>query len=1392
MSTNLGVEVIQQLATTPTSTTSPTLVPCVIGVCHQIIEALDTDGSLNSDAKYTDEQYNQAQLQITQAEFPDPRSNIDEIDIDETEVQAYLYAGGSLTNLPRGSNGTYAFGSSFLEAANLATAATIISSEKDSFAFGASPGSVLVLAIDQVNPTSTSSDVTVSLVGTLTTAETVAAINAAVGSTVAYAIAGDGTAPNGAGSYVGIRSRTYGAKSSVTLRAGTSALKILYGSSFDDSKEYRMVGAGFRGQDDSDSDLYTPWIEFNVGGYYEDSVATLNPGAATDEVWAGHTDLGGTFTAAAASAVTFAGSSPTIQLQAATSSTPGDEFWADGSQVGSAEVIRVETSRFKLGILNNSLSTFNSDGDATTRVYDTVEVNIITHPTPFAPQNAYFVANGLQFGSVTPEGTNATLTGTSTALDERSGYVQSSSAISFVSPLSLAGLTLNYVVTEDGVATSGTYTFTGGPFANLAAVVSHLTGKISNVTPVAGSTGHLVLQTTKTGSDQAISLLSTGTANSALNFSTASTTTGTGKDHEFAEQATITGSTISLPMAWMSSVTLELTIVDSMGTHAISASSVDLYDGGAVATMADLMAAISSALNGDGTSTINNIGIPVAEMSVTNSTEAYGALTITTIEGGASVSISVTATDGTDGFTYLGFYDDTNDEPAELTSVGDISGIFPYTAAGVNMQIDYDPGTGVVNLVDAAYASGPHADAAALAAALNANDDINGVNVVGSRSVQYVGDDTGGSVVIIVRSVLGGAAVTLQGNGIALDGSVNDSIQIYAAQSAVGSVSTGNTDDDGADSLKTTSLGFYLDSNPFQHTATFATNSLQDAIDDINTAVGGATDVASETAGKLTLTSQYAGSASKVEIGALGAETVFGLTGSNVGTGRPNPDFYLDGSGDVVIGANILRNTRTGEPYSLESAFADVYLAYTGIREDVSSLADDPSLLTFGDTETMEAAIGPISTDNPLALGCFLALSAAPSSNITALGVDEYSSAAPLGTIDGWVRALEFLESKEVYALAPLTDDAYVNGLVSTHVSSMSAYAKKGERIAFIWTDVPTRDNPTSVASGTDGETNGTDNSFTLDVNPGAALIAQGIDITGTIDADEGVYLEYLHVELGVSELRRYSVSAVSGVVLTLRTTFTGSDNSDGFYTTTTLDGGAGLDSQNWTLFIRGDQLLITSTTRTDRNAVANAAADEGDAYGNRRVFYLFGGSVDTSIDGLTTNVGLYYASAAIAGMVGENNPSQPFSQVPIPGIGAVYGTEDSFTQDQLWTIANGGRYVLINNGGTVVAMSQWSTDTSSLEYRELSITKAIDWLAKGIRSTNRVFTGRYNITPNFLDNLTMANEGFLSYAVEREVVRKTSLEELLQDTTDPDTILVEVLVTLFYPCNKIRITIVS
>ena len=1256
-----GVIVVQELQETPAAVAAPTLNPVVVAPCYQIIEAIDATGSLNGDAEYTTQDYNQAALSITQAEFPDPRDNIDEIDVDETQVGARLYYGGVLTTLPRGSNGDT--GSAFLKAVNEARRTVVVfDSGGTAFAFG---GTGLLLTLHANNASNADLPPALQFSGTMNPDAVASYINSnANGVTAtAYDDLSDYDSSLSSDGGVVVVSSVIGAASSIyitgnalpTLTAGAA-------SPLTNSDVYRIEGSGFRGQDDLDGDLTTPWIEFHRGDYLLNGASTSWP---TGEVFRLQSK-DGTPSNSLPSAVSFTGSGATVPLKAATATTDGDEFWADGSQVGSAVVTAVESARFKLGVLNSARSTFDADGELVSAVYTTVEVNTPANGAPFAPTYAYFIANNLVWGETTPSPVAAELEGIDTyAIDALPAQLVGDAFTDFTTPLT--GGTIAFRVVEDGVTQDVvTHTFLSSADSAADAVTDlNANTDLSKLTFSVGDDAAgdkiIMVSTVKTGSDQSVTVV-TSTATVATTLGLAAGDTASGVDVEFATAASVATTQIDYSAASGAGETATVTI--TLGSETISWDLPEVSSGADLLSVAKVLCS-DSGLTGTGPFPIyeqndSNLRHLLNLSIVEDVSSADGHFTLTLVQGGEDKDLTVTV----------------------------------------------DPTTG--NWI---------------------------------------------------------APSSMTGTGVSR--------------------------------LKDTTLEFTLDENPQTFSVDFTTDSLSDAIDAINEEVGGAVDIASEGTNLLVLTSAFSGAASKVEVNSdtavSTAYTYLFSSDSAEGENRPNPSFYLDGSGTAHISPNVLRNRSNGLPLDLSASGAAVYIDYVGLRLDVTSAADEPALLTFEDVDTMDAAIGPISLENPLALACFLMLQNAPTQSVSALGINAVNDAAPMGTTTAHLSALTFLESKDVYAIAPMTDDPFVQQLYSTHVESMSTPEERGERIAFIWQGQPSREQDTSIQTGADATVNGSEDTIVLGATPIEGLAALGLDPTD-LEIDDNVYLELVVETLGQTNVYKFSVSSVNVTAVSLRSTFASDENTDGFFDTPDLDwsDSTNLSDMTYVLKQRGDQLLITGTTLPDYASIATTAAAQGNSYNSRRTFMVYCDNADTSIDGVVTPVPGYYTTAAIAGMVAEQAPQQPFTRVSMTGFSKVYGTDDTFSENQMDTIADGGRYILINQGGRIASRHQRSTKSTSIEARELSITKAIDFLAKGLRATNRVYIGRYVINPGFIDQLVMSNEGYLARVVQAGVVNSASLNSVLQDSSAPDTVLIEVTVAPAYPCNKIRITIVS
>jgi hypothetical protein len=624
-------------------------------------------------------------------------------------------------------------------------------------------------------------------------------------------------------------------------------------------------------------------------------------------------------------------------------------------------------------------------------------------------------------------------------------------------------------------------------------------------------------------------------------------------------------------------------------------------------------------------------------------------------------------------------------------------------------------------------------------------------------------------------------------------GTTVNGVKVLAASSCLGAGAgkISFTADASARSLTGATLKFQFDSNPHIFTVELVADSLDQAIDEINEKVGAVVAAKDATGLKLVLTSTLKGKASKVGFPTTGntADGVFKLsTGTlTAGSGRPLPDAFLDAANVLNIQSQILRDLVTGYPLDQASNSGTLYIQFRALRLDVSAVAANPGVLRLSDITTLSAVLDPLTEANPLGLAMYLMMVNAPTFECKGLGIDEVTAGAPEGTEVAYARAASLLEAEEVYALAPLTQNEVVHGMWITHSDVMSEPEQGGERIVFINKKMPVRKNSVIALSGLQANTTTNDNEFVLDNDPTPGLVAAGV--RGPAIA-EGLHV-YLEVTVG-GELRRYSVSNVAGAVVTVRTAFASADtNLDGFYSTVKP---ANVVNSTFSLKVRGASLVIPGSNppRLDYSLVADTVAEANATIHNRRCYSVFPDTVKTTIGGVEKALPGFYACAGIAGMVASKPPQQPFTNYPMTGYTGVSGTE-KFTKRQLNRMAGGGTYILIQDaiGAPVTCRHQLSTNTNSIEERELSITKVVDFTAKFLRLAVRKFIGINVINNQLLDSLGTTVHAVLKFLEEAGVLNGSAVNNILQDATNKDTVLIDVTLDVPFPCNYIRLTLV-
>ena len=505
------------------------------------------------------------------------------------------------------------------------------------------------------------------------------------------------------------------------------------------------------------------------------------------------------------------------------------------------------------------------------------------------------------------------------------------------------------------------------------------------------------------------------------------------------------------------------------------------------------------------------------------------------------------------------------------------------------------------------------------------------------------------------------------------------------------------------------------------------------------------------------------------------------LTGA---AARPTPELEVYGD-TVIIDYALLRNI-DGTVHA--SAASKVYLMYNALRKDVSPAADKPGLLIFDNQTDITNALAPVTAENPLALGLYFALLNCPGTQVTGIGIDETTEDMPEGTVEAFTRAAEFLESVEVYAIAPLSHDKTVAEVYSTHVTTMSNPENKGERICLFSTEVPTRELDVLVASGV-GNSMGPNTLDTGIANLSTLLLMAGIpNPIGVIPASYGVFLDV------ASTNESYSLESVNGSVITIRLSFTGGDNDDGFYAQVPLlfpDKGIPLIDEPFSIKIRGAELLLP-TGKPDKNNIALTEQKYAQTFMNRRFWHIIPDKCAATIGGMEEIIESYYLCAAYVGLIAGQPPQQSFTNFPLTGFTRVMGSNDTFSKYQMNIMAAGGNWIVVQEslGASLISRMALTTDMTSVETRTDSITKVVDFSAKVLRAGFKNFIGRFNVTQGFLDSLGHVGQGLLSFLTENGVLIGGNLNNIIQDESNPDTVLVDCLLDPPYPCNYIRLTI--
>lgn len=115
------------------------------------------------------------------------------------------------------------------------------------------------------------------------------------------------------------------------------------------------------------------------------------------------------------------------------------------------------------------------------------------------------------------------------------------------------------------------------------------------------------------------------------------------------------------------------------------------------------------------------------------------------------------------------------------------------------------------------------------------------------------------------------------------------------------------------------------------------------------------------------------------------------------------------------------------------------------------------------------------------------------------------------------------------------------------------------------------------------------------------------------------------------------------------------------------------------------------------------------------------------------------------------------------------------------------------NGSGTnIVCRHQLTTNMASAEYKENSVLACKDYVAKYLRNILDTYIGKYNVTADTITKVTGSINAAFSTLIAEGIILEGALTTLAQDEFNPDTLIVDVMIKVPYPCNYIKLTIVS
>jgi len=452
-------------------------------------------------------------------------------------------------------------------------------------------------------------------------------------------------------------------------------------------------------------------------------------------------------------------------------------------------------------------------------------------------------------------------------------------------------------------------------------------------------------------------------------------------------------------------------------------------------------------------------------------------------------------------------------------------------------------------------------------------------------------------------------------------------------------------------------------------------------------------------------------------------------------------------------------------PY-LEMWQGNLYVEYRALLKDYAD-----TIYSISNIDDVVGELGPITTDNPLALGVYKALLNSADSSV-------YFMAVPSDDVTGYSKVLgRATLSDKVYGLVPLTFDSSIHELVDAHVDAMSSETRKRWRIALFAlqsrTEIPVLWTGNHPSNGLWNATLKADTRL-----PGSVYtkveFTEFAELLDRVAVGDEIRFNF---DLDAWGNETYTSSLVAEI-----------ESNQVLYLETAQPAAI-----NTAVKMEIHHALSTPEQATD-------IAERSAAFADRRVYSIF---PDTLFNEGVAEEG-FFAAAAIAGLIGSVVPQQGITNTELVGFDDIPAVYSNFNEDELDVIAGGGTMIVAQEypGGTVFIRHQISTNYREgvLAKSELSMVKNYDSISYYFANKLAPFIGQYNVTPALIDHLrteVQAGINFLSSFTSvgllgPQVIKSGSEITLIQQhPTLLDHVIINLKLNLPAPLNVIELHLV-